>query len=301
MIQRTLNLLKPVVAFESTVLTHGLPYPENVRLAHELEDIVREVNAVPVTIGVIDGKIIVGLDDEQLEYLCEADEVQKISARDFAGVMVKKSNGGTTVAGTLLVAGHLKMRVFSTGGIGGVHRKSPFDISADLQMLAKKPVIVVCAGAKAILDLPATLEYLETISVPVVGYQTDEFPAFYSAESGLSVQVRADTPEEIVEIANAHWSMGMKSSILVAVPPPINEALNAKVIEGIIEQAMQESVQKNIHGQSLTPFLLSRVSELSGGESLRVNLSLLKNNSRVAAQISHHLYIEDASRKFRSL
>ena len=204
----------PIVALESTVLTHGLPRPQNLQLAHDMEQAVRDEGATPATIGFLDGKLHVGLSDAELERLANEINAYKVGPRDFATVIAKKLCGGTTVAGTMLACKHAESKVFATGGIGGVHRDAPFDISADLQALASIPMIVVCAGAKAILDLPATLEYLETMSVPVVGYGTDEFPAFYSRESGLDVSVRLDTPQQIVEFAQAHWDAGLHSAVL---------------------------------------------------------------------------------------
>jgi pseudouridine-5'-phosphate glycosidase len=195
--------------------------------------------------------------------------------------------GGTTVAGTMFACKHANLKVFATGGIGGVHRESPFDVSADLQALATIPMIVVCAGAKAILDLPATLEYLETMSVPVVGYGTDEFPAFYSRESGLDVSIQLDTPQEIVEFARTHWSTGLQSAVLVANPVPGADAIPKAEMDPIIEQASREARDKKIHGQKLTPFLLQRITDLTKGRSMRSNLSLLLNNARLAAQIAH--------------
>ena len=276
----------PVVALESTVITHGLPHPDNLHLAFDTETEVRAQDAVPATIAVLEGIIHIGLTQEDLEKLSEGKDNRKISVRDYGPALAQKASGGTTVAGTLYAAKQAGIQVFATGGIGGVHRNAPFDISADLPQLAKSPVVVVCAGAKAILDLPATLEYLETASVPVIGYQTDEFPAFYSRESGLPVQTRADTPEEIAEIAKAHWGLGFESAVLVGTPPPEKSALPAAQIEAHIQQALDEAQAQNIRGQAVTPFLLGRVSELSGGDSLKANLALLKNNARLAGEIA---------------
>lgn len=279
----------PVVALESTVVTHGLPHPENLALAQNMEKEVRQFGGTPATIAVLEGKVHVGLDDAQLEQLATATQTRKISVRDFAPALVQNATGGTTVAGTLYAADQAGIRVFATGGIGGVHRFPAYDISTDLPLLATTPVIVVCAGAKAILDLPGTLEYLETVGVPVIGYQTDEFPAFYSRESGLRVSARADSPEEIAQIAKTHWELGFKSAILVTAPPPVDVAIPQKQIEGAIEQALDEAKAQNVRGQAITPFLLSRVSELTGKASLRANLGLLHNNARVAAQIAQKL------------
>jgi pseudouridylate synthase len=212
--------------------------------------------------------------------------MHKISARDFAPAIAHSWSGGTTVAGTLLAARCAGLRVFATGGIGGVHRATDWDVSADLGQLACSPLVVVCAGAKAILDLEATLEYLETSSVPVIGFQTDEFPAFYSRSSGLKTSARVDTPEQAAAIARAHWGMGMKSAVLVAVPPPESSALPHGQVETAIHQALAEAQSQQVRGQAVTPFLLQRVSQLTGGRSLRANLDLLKNNACVAAEIS---------------
>jgi pseudouridine-5'-phosphate glycosidase len=276
----------PLVALETTVITHGLPYPTNLELARKMEAAVRDNGAVPATIGVLDGVIHVGMSGDQLSELVVAKNPRKISSRDFGIAIANAESGGTTVAGTLVVAKAAGIRVFATGGIGGVHRNAPFDISTDLLELSRSPVIVVCAGAKAILDIPATLEYLETVGVPVVGYQTDVFPAFYVRESGLPVSARADSPEDVAEITNAHWGLGLDSAILVVVPPPINIALSTEEVDTAIDQALSEVQAKGIHGQAVTPYLLERVNELTGGNSLKANLALLLNNAIVAAQIA---------------
>lgn len=280
----------PIVALESTVLTHGLPRPQNLQLAQDMERAIRDESVVPVTIGFLDGQLRIGLNDQELARLANEDDVLKVGPRDYATVAAKKMCGGTTVAGTMLACKNAGIKVFATGGIGGVHRESNFDISADLQALATIPMIVVCAGAKAILDLPATLEYLETMSVPVVGYKTDEFPAFYSRESGLDVNVRLDSPEETVEFARAHWEAGLQSTILVANPVPEAEAIPRSEMEPYIEQANREAHERNIHGKELTPFLLQRITELTKGKSMKANLALLLNNARLAARISMSLH-----------
>ena len=280
---------KPIVALESTVLTHGLPRPQNLQLARNMEQAVREGGAIPATIGFLDGKLHAGLNDKELERLANEDNIYKVSPRDFATVIARKACGGTTVAGTMLACKHANIKVFATGGIGGVHRGThhtmPFDISADLQALASIPMIVVCAGAKAILDLPATLEYLETLSVPVIGFGTDEFPAFYSRESGLDVSVRLDSPLEIAEFVRSHWDAGLQSAVLVANPVPEAEAISKSEMEPYIEQANHEAHVQGIHGKVVTPFLLSRINELTKGKSMRANLALLLNNARLATQI----------------
>lgn len=280
---------KPVVALESTVISHGLPYPENLKLAHDMESTVRAGGAVPATTAVIEGRICVGLDKADLEILANSPNTRKISVRDFGPAIAQSASGGTTVAGTLIIAEQAGIKIFATGGIGGVHRNAPFDISTDLSQLAKSKVMVVCAGAKAILDLPATLERLETLGVPVIGYQTDEFPAFYSRTSGLSVSARADSPEEAAEIARSHWEMG-GGGLLLTVPIPEDSALPADQVNREIEAALAEAEVQQIRGQAVTPFLLSRVSELSGGRSLTANLALLKNNASTAAAIAQNLY-----------
>jgi pseudouridine-5'-phosphate glycosidase len=276
-----------VVALESTVLTHGLPRPQNLQLARDMERVIREEGATPATIGFLDGNLHIGLNDAELARLANENNAIKIGPRDYAAVAVKKLCGGTTVAGTMLACKYAGIKVFATGGIGGAHRDAPFDISADLQALAAIPMIVVCAGAKAILDLPATLEYLETMSVPVVGYGTDEFPAFYSRESGLNVSARLDSPEEIVEFAQAHWDTGARSAVLVANPLPEAEAIPRSEMEPHIRQANQEAQEQSIHGKELTPFLLKRITELTGGKSMKANLALLLANARLAARIAN--------------
>ncbi len=285
-IKRAREMDAPIVALESTVITHGLPTPQNMELALAMEDKVRAEGAVPATVALLDGKIRVGIGKTELERLAYAKDPVKVSRRDFAKVIVKKLDGGTTVAGTMLASQKAGINVFATGGIGGVHRESYLDISTDLQALADTPMIVVCAGAKSILDLPATLEYLETMAVPVVGYGTDEFPAFFSRQSGLDVSVRLDSPEEIAAFAKAHWDVGMKSAILVTNPIPTEHSLDDDFINPIIAQASADAQEKGIHGQALTPFLLARINELSGGKSLQSNLVLLHNNATLAAKIA---------------
>lgn len=280
------KLSPPLVALESAVITHGLPYPENLATARDLEAVVRANGAMPATIALLGGKAHIGLTDAQLEDLASMQDVHKISLRDFGLAFAKGWSGGTTVAATIFIAAQAKIRVFATGGIGGVHRGAPFDVSADLPQLAKTPIVVVCAGAKAILDLPATREMLETLGVPVIGYQTDEFPAFYTRHSGLPVDGEVESPEEVAEIALATWEAGLKSALLLVVPPPGANAMAPERIEQAIQSALKEAEQKGIHGSAITPFLLGRVSELTDGESLRANLALLKNNAMVAAQVA---------------
>lgn len=285
-VQRAWELNAPTVALESTVITHGLPIPQNMELARDMEAKIREQGAIPATVALLDGKIRVGIDDSELEKLANAKDPVKVSRRDFAKAIVKKLDGGTTVAGTMLAAEQAGIRVFATGGIGGVHREGHMDISTDLQALSDTPIIVVCAGAKSILDLPATLEYLETMAVPVVGYKTDEFPAFFSRKSGLKVSVRLDSPEEIADFAKAHWDLGIKSAILVTNPIPEDFSLDDDFINPIIAQASQDAQDRSIQGQALTPFLLARINKLSKGRSLKSNLVLLHNNATLAAKIA---------------
>lgn len=295
-IDRALKLSLPIVALESTVVTHGLPRPQNLSLARDMEESVREEGGVPATIAVLKGNVRIGMSAADLDELANDPKPRKISQRDFAIAAVKAENGGTTVAGTMTAAHQAGIKVFATGGIGGVHRESTFDVSTDLQALASIPMIVVCAGAKAILDLPATLEYLETMAVPVVGYQTEAFPAFYSRDSGLKASVKLETPDEIIKLAQAHWDMGMRSAILVTQPVPQGDEIPKAEMDHLILKASHEAVDKKIHGQALTPFLLQRISELTDGRSLRTNLSLLLNNARLAAQIAKSMALKQRRR-----
>ena len=295
-VSHALELNLPVVALESTVITHGLPYPDNLSLADHMEDEVRNQGVTPATIGVIDGRVHVGMIPAQLSFLATSgSELLKISLRDFAPAVASLASGGTTVAGTMYAAHAVGIKVFATGGIGGVHyelnprRKGAYDISADLPALANIPMIVVCAGAKAILDLQATLEYLETWGVPVVGYQTDEFPAFYSRRSGFKTSARADTPEEVAFLARSHWALGMPGAVLVTAPPPEEVALPGEVVKKAVRAALKAAQVQKISGKEVTPFLLSQVSELTGGSSLRANLGLLLNNANIASQIARAL------------
>lgn len=295
-VSHALELNLPVVALETTVITHGLPYPDNLSLADSMEDEVRNQGVTPATIGVIDGRVLVGFVAAQLSFLATSgSELLKISLRDFAQAIASLASGGTTVAATMYAAQAVGIRVFATGGIGGVHyelssrRRGAFDISADLPALARIPMVVVCAGAKAILDLQATLEYLETWGVPVVGYQTDEFPAFYSRRSGLKTSARAETPEEVAFLARSHWALGMRSAVLVAVPPPDEVALPSEVVKKAVRAALRAAQAQKINGKEVTPFLLSKVNELTEGSSLRANLGLLLNNASVASQIARAL------------
>jgi pseudouridine-5'-phosphate glycosidase len=287
--QRALDLKLPVVALESTVITHGLPRPQNLELAENMEAEIRNEGVTPATIAVLEGQIHVGLSTMEIDQLASAPAPIKVSRRDFAMAIVNRAWGGTTVAGTMFAAHAAGIKVFATGGIGGVHHERRFDVSTDLQALADTPMIVVCAGAKSILDLPATLEYLETMSVPVVGWQTNTFPAFFSASSGLELSVQKDTLDDLIEYALTYWGLGFKSAILVTQPIPAYAALISNEIEAAEKQASRDSIEKGIHGQALTPFLLNRVNELTHGKSLQANLALLLNNARLAAQIAKSL------------
>jgi pseudouridine-5'-phosphate glycosidase len=280
---------KPVVALESTLITHGFSPPDNLKIARDLEAAVREQGAVPATVAVLNGQIHVGLTPAQLDYLGRAKNVRKCSRRDLPLVVARAEDGATTVAGTMIVAHWAGIQVFGTGGIGGVHRDHPFDESADLLELANTPVTVVCAGAKAILDLPLTLEVLETHGVPVIGYQTDELPAFYYRRSGLPVDVRVDTVVEIAQIIRVRQAMGLQGGTLVTVPLPEVDEWPAEEARTVIEQAVQEAKQLGITGKNVTPFLLDRVNDLSGQRSKQANIALLLNNVRVAAQIARAL------------
>lgn len=276
----------PTVALESTVISHGLPYPRNLELARAMEAIVQEEGATAATVGIIDGEPIAGLNQAQIELLATDPDVRKVSRRDLPIVAARRQHGATTVATTMWIAHRFGIQVFATGGIGGIHRGDGTDVSADLQELAQTPVLVVCAGAKAILNLPATLEYLETYGVTVVGFGTDEFPAFYSRSSGLSVDVRCDTPVEVAALWRAKTDLGLPGGMLVTAPIPAADELPRTRIEPIIEQAVAEAEEQQLRSAQVTPYLLNRIAELSGEESLRANLALLKNNARVAAQIA---------------
>ena len=277
---------KPLVGLETAVITHGLPYPTNIDLAQAMEEVIREEGAVPATVGVLGGKAQIGMNRDDLLLLAQDREVIKVSRRDFSRAAAKKLNGGTTVAGTLTALYKAGINVFATGGIGGVHRNAPYDISADLLTLAQTPALVVCAGAKSILDLPATLEMLETMSVPVVGYQTSLFPAFYARSSGLPVNSQVEDSEGAAVLAKAHWGMGIDSAVLLVVPPPLNDALPDRQMQEAVDQALKDALDQKVTGQDVTPFLLKRVSEITGKASLKANLGLLLNNARVGARVA---------------
>lgn len=282
---------KPVVALESTVITHGLPYPDNVATAVQMQTAVREGGAIPATIAIIQGQVHVGLTDDELEYLGQlaGTAVRKCSRRDIPLAIGNKENGATTVAGTMILAHRAGIRLFATGGIGGVHRGHPFDISADLLELGRTPVTVVSSGAKSILDLPATREVLETHGVPIIGYGTDELPAFFARSSGLPVDIRLDTPEAVARVVQAHQQAGLQNGILVTVPVPEADACDPDMVETAIVQATQEADEQGIHGPASTPWLLRRVVQLTNGRSLQANTALLRNNGLVAATIARAL------------
>ncbi len=279
----------PVIALESTIISHGMPYPENLETALGCERLARENGAVPATIAILDGELCVGLTREQLERLARKGQaVVKASRRDIPVLVARKQDGATTVAATMIIAAMAGIRVFATGGIGGVHRGATetMDISADLEELAKTPVTVVCAGAKSILDLKLTLEYLETKGVPVIGYQTDELPAFYTRKSGLKLEARCDTPEELSALLKAHAELGYKGGMVVMNPIPEEYSMDADYINGVIDNAIQEAGAKGIHGKEVTPFLLAAVKEATGGKSLEANIKLVYNNVALAAQMA---------------
>jgi pseudouridylate synthase len=279
---------RPVVALESTVLAHGLPYPRNLEVARQLEATVRAAGAVPATIGVVRGRPLVGLDDAALELFARGEGVLKLSRRDIAYAAATGRHGATTVAATMALAHLAGIEVFATGGIGGVHRgaRESWDVSADLPELARTPVLVVCAGAKSILDLPATLEYLETAGVPVLGLGVAEFPAFYSASSGLPLAARVASPADAAEVWAAHRAYGGGGGALLAVPPPADSALPEDEVEAAIARALARAEEAGVRGQAVTPFLLAAVAEETGDASLRANIALLVQNARIAAEVA---------------
>ncbi|MFF5675246.1 pseudouridine-5'-phosphate glycosidase [Streptomyces hygroscopicus] len=281
---------RPVVALESTIVSHGMPYPQNVEMATGVEEIIRAEGAVPATIAVLHGTPRAGLDRSDLELLATSPEVGKASLRDLAHVMARGGHGATTVASTMRLAALAGIRVFVTGGIGGVHRgaERSFDISADLTELATTPVAVVSAGVKSVLDIGLTLERLETLGVPVITYGTDDFPAFYSRVSGFRSPLRADSPEEIAAVMRAQWGLGMTAGLSIANPVPEAEEIPAERIDGIIERALAEMAEAGIGGKEATPYLLRRITELTAGESLRTNIALVRNNARLGARIAVH-------------
>ncbi|HSK38943.1 MAG TPA: pseudouridine-5'-phosphate glycosidase [Arenibaculum sp.] len=279
---------RAVVALESTIISHGMPHPRNVETARAVEAVVRAAGAVPATVAVMDGRIRIGLDDDDLDRLAAGGSVLKLSRRDLPVALATGADGATTVAATMICARLAGIQVFATGGIGGVHRgaEASFDVSADLEELARTSVAVVCAGAKAILDLPKTMEYLETRGVPVLGYGTDELPAFYTRESGLPVTRRCDTPDEVARILHAKWQLGLEGGVVVANPIPPEAALDPVLVGKAIASAQADAEAGHVAGKDLTPFLLSRLLELTGGASLEANVALVRHNAEVAARIA---------------
>ena len=284
-----LEYKKPIVALESTVTAHGLPYPQNLETARNLEKIVRENGAIPATIAVFDGEFCVGLDQKQIEQLATDKNIRKISRRDLPIAVAKKLNCATTVATTSFIAHKAGIKVFATGGIGGVHRGFSQDISADLPELAQTPITVVCSGAKIVLDLPATREWLETYGVTILGWKCDEMPAFYSRKSGLAVDEKVETTEEIAEIIRARDELNLKNAILLTVPVPEEFEIENSILEEILAEALKFADEKNIRGKEITPFLLSQMAEKSAGKTLAANIALLENNARIAAKIAYKL------------
>lgn len=291
-VEKALKSGMPVVALESTIISHGMPYPQNVETALNVERIVRENGAVPATIAIINGKLKAGLTTDEIEYLGKKGrEIVKASRRDIPFIVAKKLDGAATVASTMIIAALAGIKVFATGGIGGVHRgaQETFDISADLQELANTNVAVVCAGAKSILDLGLTLEYLETFGVPVFGYRTDELPAFYTRKSGFKVDYRVESPEELAKAIYVKWQLGLKGGVVVANPIPEEYEMDYYAINKAIEDALREAEEKCIKGKETTPFLLAKVKEITGGKSLESNIQLVYNNAKLAANLAVEL------------
>ena len=280
----------PIVALESTIISHGMPYPNNIETALMVEDTVRSNNAIPATIAIINGRLKVGLSNKEIEFLATNNKVRKVSRRDLAIAVSKKLSGSTTVASTMIIAELAKIAVFATGGIGGVHRgaEKTFDISADLEELSKTNVCVVCAGPKAILDIGLTLEYLETKGVPVIGYKTSELPAFYSSKSGFNVDYRVDAALDIAEILKTKWDLSIKGGVLVTNPIPVAFELELVMMNKAINDAIIEADKEKIIGKEITPYLLSKVNELTEGKSLDANIKLIQNNAALAAKIAVH-------------
>jgi pseudouridylate synthase len=279
----------PVVALESTVIAHGLPRPQNLETANAVEEIVRAEGATPATVAVLDGKLCVGLDDQQRELIATHKDVKKLSTRDIPVAVARRWHGATTVAATMWIAHRAGIKVFATGGVGGVHRGSLPDVSADLPELARTPMIVVCAGAKIVLDLPATREWLETHSITVAGYRCDEMPAFYSRRSDLPIDVRCDSPDEVVKIFKTQRELKIESALLVTVPVPVEAEVESSLLQRVLDGAIAQAERERVMGKDLTPFLLARMSKESEGATLRANIALLKNNARVASQIASAL------------
>ncbi|HYH86376.1 MAG TPA: pseudouridine-5'-phosphate glycosidase [Pyrinomonadaceae bacterium] len=288
---------RAVVALESTVIAHGLPRPLNLETARRLEQIVRECGATPATVAVLEGELCVGLDDAQLRHLAESEGVHKLSRRDLAVALARGWDGATTVAGTLWIASRAGIKVFATGGIGGVHRGELPDVSADLPELARTPLTVVCSGAKSVLDLAATREWLETHGITLVGYGCDELPAFYTRRSGLAVDVRADSPGEVAEISHARDALGLEAAVVVAVPVPAEFEVDERLMEESLSEALSEAARGGVAGRELTPFLLAHMAGRSGGATLRANVALLEENARIAARIAVALASDSGAEK----
>ena len=287
-VSAALHFGRPVVALESTVISHGLPYPQNIETAYRLENLIRDNGATPATVAIFEGEVHAGLGDAHFERLV-AKDVRKVSRRDLPVVIGKKLTGATTVATTAFIAHRAGIKVFATGGIGGVHRGDRTDVSADLPELARTPIIVVCSGAKIVLDLPATREWLETFGVTVLGWQTDDFPAFYSRSSGLSIDERVENGKDVGRIAETRNDLGMESAVLVTVPVPVDVEIKPDALEPILLDALKQAKEKEIKGKEVTPYLLSQLSERSEGRTLKANIALLENNARVACEISRSL------------
>ena len=294
-VEKAIKNKEPVVALESTIISHGMPYPKNVETALMVEDTVRSNKAVPATIAIINGRLKVGLTNEEIEFLATNEEVKKVSRRDLPITVAQKLSGSTTVASAMIIASLAKIAVFATGGIGGVHRgaENTLDISADLEELANTNVCVVCAGAKAILDIGLTLEYLETKGVPVIGYKTSELPAFYSSESGFDVDYKIDSALEIAEILKTKWSLSIDGGVLVTNPIPVAFELESSIMNEAINEAIIEANNENISGKEITPYLLSKVNELTEGKSLDANIKLIQNNANLASKIALHYSNQD--------
>ncbi|MGL6106356.1 pseudouridine-5'-phosphate glycosidase [Romboutsia sp.] len=290
-VKKAIDAGYPVVALESTIISHGMPYPKNIEMAKNVSKIIRENGSIPATIAIIDGVLKVGLTDEEIEFLGTSKDVVKASRRDLPFIISKKLTGATTVATTMILADLAGVRVFATGGIGGVHRgaEETFDISADLQELANTNVAVICAGAKSILDIGLTLEYLETNGVPVVGFGTDELPAFYTRRSGFGVDYRVDSSIEVAKALKAKWDLNLKGGMVIGNPIPEEFEMDYDTINNAIESALKEAEEKNIAGKKVTPFLLDRVKTMTEGKSLASNIELVYNNAKVAAQIASDL------------
>lgn len=289
-VNQAISERKPLLALESTLLTHGLPFPKNIETALAVEKVARDNGVIPVTIAIMQKKIKIGLSKTELETLTQDKNVVKASIRDIPYILSQKINAGTTVASTLFCANNVGIKIFATGGIGGVHRGDSHDISADLIALSKTPIAVVCAGAKAILDLPKTLEFLETHSIPIIGYRTNSFPAFYTAETEYPLQVRMDDITSLVNLLKIHWALDMPSGVLIANPISSVDEISADIIEPAIHNALALAAKKQVQGKAITPFLLNEVATATLGKSLQANINLIINNVRLGAMLAHNLH-----------